>query len=470
MMGITYRCSKAHYRLRLFPFLPVYGFGSRSDARRATGNAQNHAAQSITLKKIKKMRGNSMISLCALLLVGATGMMTAGAQGSGNKPTLAVFVVGMDNTLGDALATQIGNELNRNSRYTVLSSATNPVLAKLTELRAQGSGNIDRNALAEWGRTNGVSTICLVTDAIKGNDHMFYAHLIDTKDNKVSGRGNYIHTGVATSDITRIALALSKQLEVPERVARKDVTPQRLWFEPEMVFMPSGTFEMGHKPSRDGDTYDKVERPLHNVTLSSFSIGKYLITQEQWKAVVGSSPSYNKTDDQMPVECVSWQDIETVFLPQLNTLTGKNYRLPTEAEWEYAARGCKGDGSGGVATCENFIYSGSNNFDEVGWYKLNGNNSPYAVGQKKPNALGIYDMSGNVWEWCSDIFSITYYDISPSTNPMNTTVDVNFGTSRACRGGGFPDAINSQRVANRSHNTVNTRFGHVGFRVVLPAQ
>ncbi|MDR3189174.1 MAG: hypothetical protein LBT94_08355, partial [Prevotellaceae bacterium] len=125
------------------------------------------------------MKQNYKIYLAALLLAGAVGMMTARAQGSG-KPKLAVFVVGMaSNTDGDNLATQIGAELNRNSRYDVLSGATDPVKSKLTELRAQGAGNIDRNALAEWGRTHGVSTICLVTDAIKGNDHMFYALLID---------------------------------------------------------------------------------------------------------------------------------------------------------------------------------------------------------------------------------------------------------------------------------------------------
>ncbi|MDR3188612.1 MAG: formylglycine-generating enzyme family protein, partial [Prevotellaceae bacterium] len=294
------------------------------------------------------MKQNYKIYLSALLLVGAAGIMTAGAQGSGNTPTLAVFVVGGDNTNGDNLATQIGAELNRNSRYNVLSSATDPVKTKLAELRTQGARSINRNALAEWGRANGVSTICLVTDDIKGSDNMFYAQLIDAKDSKLSGKGSYIRTGVATGDLPRVSSALAQQLDGTERKHR---TPAPAHSYPaeldiEMVRVLGGTFTMGCTPEQGSACSATANKEYpHSVTVRSFSMGKYLITRAQWLAVMKNhpiaalaDPNYWKDDDQLPIEQMSWLDVDTVFLPRLNALTGKNYRLPTEAEWEYAAR------------------------------------------------------------------------------------------------------------------------------------
>ncbi|MDR3188860.1 MAG: formylglycine-generating enzyme family protein [Prevotellaceae bacterium] len=406
------------------------------------------------------MKQNYKISLCALLLVGATGMMTAGAQGSG-KPTLAVFVVGMDNTLGDALATQIGSELNRNSRYTVLSGAADPVKAKLTELRTQGARNIDRNALAAWGLDNGISAICLVADDIKGNDHMFYAHLIDAKNSKVSGRGSYIRTGVTTTDLPRVSLALSRQLDWPGR-RRSAPTPARSYpaeLDIEMVFVEGGTFTMGCVPARDG-ACNSAELPAHSVTLSSFYIGKYEVTQAQWRAVMGSNHSYSQTDDQLPMEMVAYDDAAGTngFLVQLNALTGKNYRLPTEAEWEYVARGGKHQSP--------YTYSGSNNIEEVVWYLGNSGSRTHPVGQKNPNALGIYDMQGNVWEWCSDWYGA--YSSAAQTNPTGPGT----GTYRALRGVSYSNPVNEIRLAGRNPYGAPTgdRRTFRGLRVVLPAQ
>ncbi|MDR3188192.1 MAG: formylglycine-generating enzyme family protein [Prevotellaceae bacterium] len=347
------------------------------------------------------MKQNYKISLCALLLVGAASMMTAGAQ---TKPTLAVFVVGMDNTLGDKLATQIGSELNRNSRYTV---ATNDaaVQAKLADLRTQGAGSIDRNALAAWGRTNGVSTICLVADAVKGSDHMFYAHLIDTKESKVSGRGSYIRTGVVEGDLPRVSLALSRQLDGPER-RRSTPAPARSYpaeLDIEMVRVEGGEF------------------PARSTTVSSFSIGKYEVTRAQWIAVMRghptlADPSYWKDDDQLPMQNVSWNNItgSDGFLDRLNNFTGKTYRLPTDIEWEYAARGCKG------GACENYKFSGGDNLDEVATCC---GGTPYPVGRKKPNSLGIYDMSGSVWEWSADGNGANRYRRGGSYSNLATAVD-----------------------------------------------
>jgi formylglycine-generating enzyme required for sulfatase activity len=422
------------------------------------------------------MRKKYKISLCALLLVGATGMMTARAQGSG-KPTLAVFVVGMDNgTLDNTLATQIAAELNRNSRYNVLPSTNNELASKFTELRAaHTAGNsIDRNALAEWGRDNGISTICLVTDAIKGNDHMFYAHLIDAKDSKVSGRGSYIRTGVVSADLPRVSLALSRQLDGPGRRRSVNVTPQQKWFEPEMVFVEGGTFQMGYNASVDGTKSHGI-MTAHSVTMNNFYIGKYEVTRAQWIAVMSgakgrvgattdytqdiSDPSYWKTDDQLPVERVSWEDITGKdektstdipeiegYLERLNALTGKKYRLPTEEEWEYAVRGGKHQ--------KLYMYSGSNDLRVVGWGTEEGRFT-HVVGGKLPNALGIYDMSGNVWEWCSNCWRVDY----------NSAEDC---TRHVVRGGSWYDATSLWvRAAARSTVTSSERPVYLGFRVAM---
>jgi formylglycine-generating enzyme required for sulfatase activity len=428
------------------------------------------------------MKQNYKIYLCALLLVGAVNTMTIGALGA-DKPTLVVFVVGMDNTLGDKLATQIGSELNRNSRYTV-ATGEQAVQAKLTALRTQGAGSIDRNALAEWGRTNGISTICLVTDAIKGSDHMFYAHLIDAKESKVAGRGSYTRTGVVEGDLPRVSSALSQQLNGPERRRSVNVTPQQKWFEPEMVFVEGGTYQMGYNSSVDGTKGNAMMSP-HNVTVNNFYIGKYEVTRAQWIAImsgakgrVGATATYTqdisnlgnwKDDDQLPMESVSWEDITgrtwdagaevdipevEGYLERLNALTGKSYRLPTDEEWEYAARGGKHQSP--------YKYSGSNDLSLVGWSSDVGSSGgrTHVVGSKLPNALGIYDMTGNVWEWCSNCWR----------NDYNSAEDC---SKRGFRSGGFnsDDASGWLRVSARCNpSAVNYRNNGVGFRVVLPAQ
>lgn len=164
-----------------------------------------------------------------------------------------------------------------------------------------------------------------------------------------------------------------------------------------MVAIEGGTFWMGN----DGEQTHQEDRPslqndaspAHEVTLSDFSIGKYEVTQEEWETVMGSNPSEHK-GAKLPVENVSWDDCQ-VFIKKLNKMTGMNFRLPTEAEWEYAARG------GGNS--RNYKYSGSNNLQSVAW---NGNDKTQPVGRKKPNELGLYDMSGNIAEWCQDWYGL----------------------------------------------------------------
>ena len=211
-----------------------------------------------------------------------------------------------------------------------------------------------------------------------------------------------------------------------------------------MIYVEGGTFAMG---SNSGES---DEKPIHNVTLDSYYIGETEITQAQWRAVMGSNPSAYKGDNR-PVEKVSWNDAKE-FCKKLSELTGKRYVLPTEAQWEYAARG--GNQSKG------YTYSGSNNIDEVAIYDVYSSKHSN-VKSKKPNELGIYDMSGNVWEWCSDWYSSSYSS-SSQTNPQGPTS----GSYRVLRGGSWGGIAGSCRVAYRDYDYPSNAFNNYGFRVV----
>ena len=216
----------------------------------------------------------------------------------------------------------------------------------------------------------------------------------------------------------------------------------------EMVFVKGGTFTMGATAEQGSYAYDD-EKPAHSVTVSDFYIGKYEVTQAQWEAVMGKNLSRFKGNIR-PVENVSWNDIQE-FIEKLNAKTGKKYRLPTEAEWEYAARG--GNQSKG------YKYSGSNNIDEVAWYTNNSGTQTHPVGQKQPNELGLYDMSGNVFEWCSD-----WYGSYSSGSQTNPTGPAN-GSRRVVRGGCCCDIARSCRVSNHYKDYPSYRSSYVGFRL-----
>ncbi len=227
-----------------------------------------------------------------------------------------------------------------------------------------------------------------------------------------------------------------------------------------MIKVEGGTFMMG-APDSDQHAGDN-EKPAHSVTLSSYYIGQTEVTQQLWEEVMDTYPAEN-VGVNFPVESVSWNDCQG-FINRLNQfaadqLNGMHFRLPTEAEWEYAARG--GNQSQG------YLYSGSNNVDEVAWYTGNSNGSIHNVKQKLPNELGLYDMTGNVWEWCFDYFEWEYYSVSPSVNPQGPSE----GRAHAIRGGscnctiGVPyyDARCTYRYGQYSDFVSST----IGLRIVL---
>lgn len=217
----------------------------------------------------------------------------------------------------------------------------------------------------------------------------------------------------------------------------------------DMVRVEGGTFRMGATAEQEDEAYN--EKPVHSVTLSSYYIGKTEVTQALWQAVMGSNPSYLKGTN-LPVECVSWNDCQE-FIQKLNSLTGRNFRLPTEAEWEFACRG--GNNSRG------YKYSGSNNLGSVAWYDGNSGSKTHPVGTKAPNELGIYDMSGNVWEWCSDWYAdYTSYSQTDPTGPQS-------GAGRVTRGGCWGGSAGYCRSSNRLFGGPTFSGYYLGLRLAL---
>ena len=218
-----------------------------------------------------------------------------------------------------------------------------------------------------------------------------------------------------------------------------------------MVHVEGGTFMMGATEQDDEAWGD--EKPQHKVMLDDYYIAETQVTQALWQAVMGNNPS-NWKGDNLPVETISWNDCQE-FIKKLNQLTGRTFALPTEAQWEFAARG------GNLS--KDYKYAGSDNLDEVAWFEDNSNSQTHTVAQKKPNELGIFDMSGNVWEWCNDWFGINYYQSSPQHNPQGPTL----GFIRVLRGGGWDDEAWRCRVSNRSNFLPGDRYDDFGMRLSL---
>ena len=237
------------------------------------------------------------------------------------------------------------------------------------------------------------------------------------------------------------------------------VSPAPLFKDPttgiEMVYVKGGCYQMGATDDDCDGTPE--ERPVHEVCVDDFYLGKYEVTQGQWKSIMGSNTSTLSTcrEDNCPIDNVSWSDAQD-FISRLNSRSdGSKYRLPTEAEWEYAAR------SGGKSE----KYSGGNDVGSASWNAENSGKINHPVGTKAPNGLGIYDMSGNVWEMTNDWYGSNYYSSSPRNNPAGPSS----GIDRVVRGGCRTGGVLNQRTARRIYvydRTGSDRGGNVGFRLL----
>ncbi len=266
--------------------------------------------------------------------------------------------------------------------------------------------------------------------------------------------GNVISPMVLAGDITNVSPGNNKVIwwePILESRSLKDwhitlTVVEKTLFN--MVFIPGGTFEMGCGSWTSRCNND--EKPVHTVTVSSFYMSSTEVTQKLWVSIMGTNPSYFKGED-LPVESVSWNNIQG-FLIKLNQQTGQRYRLPTEAEWEYAAR------SGGMKE----KYSGtSSNLSGYIWFKDNSKMKTHPVGEKLPNGLGLYDMSGNVWEWCADKYDSGYYKSSPTEDPFGA----HRGLFCVLRGGSWGSLDYDCRSSNRRGAFRADRGSNSGFRI-----
>ena len=220
-----------------------------------------------------------------------------------------------------------------------------------------------------------------------------------------------------------------------------------------MKYVEGGSFMMG-APDDDDEAWGD-DKPAHKVTLDSYCIAETQVTQELWQAVMGSNPSHFKGDIHRPVEMVSWDDCQE-FIEKLSTITGRTFSLPTEAQWEYAARGGKNS--------KGYRFSGSNDIGSVAWYDGNASSTTHPVAQKHANELGLYDMTGNVWEWCLDWFDSNYYVNSPQNNPQGPSS----GVFRVLRGGSCYNDPGICRVSFRDGSNPDYHHDNGGLRLSLP--
>ena len=255
---------------------------------------------------------------------------------------------------------------------------------------------------------------------------------------------------IQQSTVTQLSVAQQPVAQTPVTNRDNITIPVKDGISIDMVRVEVGTFTMGATPEMEKPS--DWEKPTHKVTLTNdYYIGKYEVTQALWQAVMNSNPS-NFKGDNLPVEQVSWDDCQE-FISKLNIITGKKFRLPTEAEWEYAARGGK--------KSRGYQYSGSNNLTDVAWYEDNSGSKTHAVGSKQANELGIYDMSGNVYEWCQDCFNS--YSSSSQVNPTGA----NSGSNRVLRGGSWGGTARYCRSSCRSSVKPDNCGNFIGLRLVL---
>lgn len=380
------------------------------------------------------------------------GVAPAVAQVDGVKKKLAVYVTGddVDAKVKKVFSSKLGTAITSSGKFALVETGPEFLATLQQEMDRQTSGEVRNSQIAALGQKYGVKVV-VVADVVDFDDALFViARSINletglvSKTIDVSGPGDGLRN--LENLAQKVANALFDGLSAGSNSYSatnggnggtvETFTVNGVTFE--MVKVDGGSYMMG---SYEGYS---DEKPVHNETVGTFYIGKTEVTQRLWTAVMGSNPSRFRGEN-LPVENVTWFDCQE-FVERLSRLTGRIFRLPTEAEWEYAARG--GNKSRG------YTYSGSNDLYRVGWYDENSGGTTHPVGQKLDNELGLYDMSGNVWEWCSDNWSDTY------NSPRNSSYSVR-------RGGSWNSNARYCRASNRSYDDRAYRYGDLGLRLAL---
>lgn len=354
------------------------------------------------------------------------------------KKKLAVYVTGEDVDSGykKVIGSKLVSTITGTNEFAAVERTADFLAALATEADYQISGEVRDNQIVRLGQKFGVKYV-VVADVSEIFDELFIAlRLINVESGLVEKSSEISGAVESMQQLNSLADNAAKTLmggisgnggnysSRPDAV--QEFTVNGVTFE--MIPVEGGSFMMG----------SFEDAPMHPETVASFMIGKTEVTQLLWVAVMGSNPSKYKRENS-PVENVSWYDVQT-FISRLNQLTGRQFRLPSEAEWEFAAKG--GNKS------RNYKYSGSNDLYMVAWYDNQGGSGAKPVATKQPNELGIYDMSGNVWEWCQDYYS---HDSS----------------SRVSRGGSWDSTAGNCRSAGRYYDAPSSAYGGLGFRLAL---
>ena len=364
----------------------------------------------------------------------------------------------IDIILGDQLVAGFA----RSGGY-VAVERTNAFLKQIQkESGYQQSGAVDDEDLIRLGEKFGVQYVCVTKTIPFGGSYFISSRLIDVKTSEVPKMYNAENKIMKNSqDVLIVAQEIAAKLSRSLSISNQNFTEATLDINMKMIWVEGGDYMMGCT-SEQGSDCDLSEKSVHRVTVDGFYIGMLEVTQSQWEKVMGTNIYQQKSKAKgekiygvgpdYPMYYVSWEEA-TEFCRLLSNKTGRTYTLPTEAQWEYAARG--GEKNEGTK------YAGSNMFDEVAWYMFNSGGSTHPCGTKRPNALGIYDMSGNVWEWCKDWYSSSY-TCSDTNNPTGPSS----GSSRVLRGGGWNYPFSYCRVTAR--NSYSPTFGYYsyGFRVI----
>lgn len=399
---------------------------------------------------------------------------------------IAIFdfdVVGkLDHDIARPLSDSVRNVIVRSGKYKVMDRANMDRI--LREQAFQMTGGVQKDKAVEAGQFLGVGKIVIGSIGIVGRTYMISLSLVNIE----SGETERVEEDTCKCELDELIEStkrtanklmaggpapLFEPTPEPEPQPKPKAKPVPLpppveepvqiapptgvtYKDPvtgiEFVLIKGGCFQMG-EPKAERD-----EKPLHEVCVDDFYIGRYEVTQAQWKALKGKNPSKYRKDEMHPVEDVSWKDIQD-FIKDLNQKAGRYYRLPTEAEWEYAASG------GGRKE----KWAGTGNEKELGEYAWNDDNSKgnhYPIGQKRPNHLGLYDMTGNVAEWVMDRYDSSYYKQSPRSNPSGPER----GSDRVYRGGSYKDDAKDCRTTKREKKSEGRADSTIGFRLALPAR